>query len=289
VEVFGACPIIFFIIIVVVAIAFGQARARNTGEAYSQLARHYGGTCDSGGLFSRPRVQFPHAGAWVVVDIYSTGGKHATYYTQVHFTGQQPNVRCEVYPERMWSRMGKLMGMEDVEIGSPGFDDQYIIKGNTPSALRGLLTPPVQQQIERLRHFLGNGDIYVSFNRSELLVKKLSHIRDFRALLQYTQLAIGLYDLSVETGQEGIEFVKAAAPPKLTEAVCQICGEKIEHDVVFCRRCRTPHHQDCWQYYGACSTYGCRETRYLRPKSRRAKRAQQASRPPRKSDPASAG
>jgi hypothetical protein len=282
VEAFAACPIVIIVIIVVVAIAIGQARARNAGETYSRLARHFGGTCDPGGLFSRPRVQFPQATAWVVVDVYSTGGKHPTYYTQVHFTGQQPAVRCEVYPERVWSRVGKLMGMEDVEIGSPAFDQQYVIKGDTRVALRSLLTPAVQQQIERLRHFLGNGDIYVSFNRRELLVKKLSYMRDYGTLVQYAQLAIGLYDLSVETGQEGIEFVKEAAPPKISEAVCQICGESIEHDVVFCRRCRTPHHQDCWQYYGACSTYGCRETRYLRPQSKRAKRAQKASWPPRK-------
>lgn len=278
-EGFAVCPIVFFIIIIVVAVAFGQARTRNTAEAYSQLARRYGGTSDPGGLFSRPRVQFPHAGAWVIVDVYSTGGKHPTYYTQVHFSGQQPAVRCEVYPERMWSRVGKLMGMEDVEIGSPHFDEQYIIKGDTRAALRSLLSPAVQQQIERLRHFLGNSDVYVSFSRRELLVKKLSYIRDYRTLQEFTRLATGLYDLSVQTGQEGIEFVKDAARPKLSEAVCQICGEKIQDDVVFCRRCRTPHHRECWHYYGACSTYGCRETRYLRPASRRAQRAQKKIQP----------
>ena len=52
-------------------------------------------------------------------------------------------------------------------------------------------------------------------------------------------------------------------------------GETITGDAVLCRRCKTPHHQDCWQYYGACSTYGCRETRYLRPGAKRAKRARE--------------
>ena len=278
-EALGVLAILFVIFIIVIAVAVGHARARSTGETYSQLARHYGGTSDPGGLFGRPKVQFPHAGAWVIVDVYSTGGKHPTYYTQVHFSGQQPPVRCEVYPERMWSRVGKLMGMEDVEIGSPHFDEQYIIKGDSRAALRSLLTPAVQQQIDRLRHFLGNGDVYVSFSRRELLVKKLSYIRDYRTLQEFTRLATGLYDLSVQTGQEGIEFVKDAARPKLTEAVCQICGETITSDVVFCRRCRTPHHQDCWHYYGACSTYGCRETTYLRPKSKRAQRAQKKIQP----------
>ena len=266
--------VLIVIVIIVVVVGVGHARAQSTTEAYSQLARYYGGSCDPGGLLSRPRVQFAHAGAWVVVDVYSTGGEHATYYTQVHFSGQQPAVRCEVYPERAWSRMGKLMGMEDVEIGSPAFDQQYIIKGDSRDALRNLLTPAVQQQIEQLRWLLGNGDIYVSFNRRELRVKKRSYIRDYRTLQEFTQLAVALYDQAVLSAEKGIEFVKDAAPPKLSEAVCQICGETIQDDVVFCCRCRTPHHRDCWHYYGACSTYGCGETNYLRPQSRRAQRVQ---------------
>ena len=30
---------------------------------------------------------------------------------------------------------------------------------------------------------------------------------------------------------------------------------------VFSTACGTPHHLDCWQYAGECSTYGCQERR----------------------------
>jgi hypothetical protein len=33
--------------------------------------------------------------------------------------------------------------------------------------------------------------------------------------------------------------------------------------MVLCRRCRTPHHHECWEYYGSCAIYGCLETRWL--------------------------
>lgn len=267
-----------FLVIVAIALLFGARQRQATAEGFSRLARRYGGSSDVGGWFNRPEVRFLHGNSRVVVDVYSTGGKHPTYYTQVHFRGMLPTVRCEVYPEGMWSRVGKLMGMEDVEIGSPGFDEQYIIKGDSRAALRDLLSPAVQQQIERLRRFLGNDNVYVSFNRQELLVKKLKFIRDYSTLLQFTELAIELYDQAMLTAEKGIEFVRDTTPPEVTEAVCQICGETIGSDAVFCRRCKTPHHLDCWQYYGACSTYGCRETRYLRAKpSRRAKPARTRS------------
>jgi len=43
---------------------------------------------------------------------------------------------------------------------------------------------------------------------------------------------------------------------------CQVCGERMETRVVFCARCRTPHHEECWSYVGQCSTYACREIRF---------------------------
>jgi hypothetical protein len=265
----GLMLIFFVLAAIVFALVFGAAHHNRTVETYSRLAKQYGGTCEPGGLFQRPTVRFRHAGSSVVLDVCSTGGEHRTYYTQLHFRGTQPTVRCEVYPEGMWSRVGKLLGMEDVRIGSPDFDRQYVIKGDDRAALRDLLSPAVQQQVERLRQFLGNGDIYVSFNRHELLVKKRSYIRDYLMLLQFAKLAIDLYDQAMLTFQKGIEFVGGAPPPRVEEAVCQICGEAIGAEAVLCRRCRTPHHEECWKYYGACSTYGCRETHYLRPRPKR--------------------
>jgi hypothetical protein len=45
---------------------------------------------------------------------------------------------------------------------------------------------------------------------------------------------------------------------------CQICGAAMTDHVVYCSKCRTPHHEECWSYNGACSTYACREIRYTR-------------------------
>jgi len=45
---------------------------------------------------------------------------------------------------------------------------------------------------------------------------------------------------------------------------CQVCLEKMDSRVVYCAKCRTPHHEECWSYMGMCSTYGCREIRFER-------------------------
>jgi hypothetical protein len=57
----------------------------------------------------------------------------------------------------------------------------------------------------------------------------------------------------------------SAAPAVLSAGgQCQVCGSAMEERVVVCARCRTPHHEECWTYNGSCSTYGCREIRFMR-------------------------
>jgi len=41
---------------------------------------------------------------------------------------------------------------------------------------------------------------------------------------------------------------------------CAVCGYEIPSiDRVDCALCKTPHHRDCWHYFGGCSTYACGE------------------------------
>jgi hypothetical protein len=271
--VFVPCFTLIVVIAVVVAIVYSVGAHQRTTQSFARLAAHHRGKFQGGGTFGFPRVNFTHGRSWVAVGVYATGGNPATYFTQVKVALPENVTRCEIYPEGMWSRFGKLVGMEDVEIGVRDFDEDYVIKGANRKELLELLTSNVRQQIDRLRYFLGNHDIYVSFERLNLLVKKRSYIREYETLVQYVQLVLQLVDLVVAVDAEGIEFTDDASPPNAIGAMCQICGEEITEQAVFCRRCQTPHHQDCWHYYGACSTYGCQEKKYIRPDSRRGKRA----------------
>lgn len=48
-----------------------------------------------------------------------------------------------------------------------------------------------------------------------------------------------------------------AAHRRIASASCQVCGERLTHDVVSCVECETPHHADCFRYAEKCSTFGC--------------------------------
>lgn len=62
----------------------------------------------------------------------------------------------------------------------------------------------------------------------------------------------------------GREFSSSEATLEAAGAECQVCGAKMGQGGVFCARCRTPHHEECWRYTGQCSTYGCREIRFTK-------------------------
>ena len=274
--------VVIFIIAGVVAIALvaANSHAQQLNKTWGILAQRYRGRLHQGSWLQRPSVTFDHNGTWVRVDIHSTGGKHPTYYTQVHIGWPEPGFRMEVYPEGFFNRIGKFLGgMEDVEIGSPRFDRDYIITTNEYSLLKETLTPEVQSTIEALRAMEGNRQVYVTIRNYELLIKKLGLLDNVASLQRLTDLSLQIYDAALVGQEKGIQILDVKShTPSLTvgeaeeDVVCQVCGDSIKTDVVFCRSCKTPHHQDCWQYYGKCSTFGCGERSYRRKRSKHSKR-----------------
>ncbi|MCA9123176.1 MAG: hypothetical protein H6822_00210 [Planctomycetaceae bacterium] len=262
----GFAFFVLLVLTVIVVVVVSQVRSQNDlKRTYQRIAQRFQGRCNIVGLRERPSINFVYRNAYALLDIYSTGGKHKTYYTQFRISWPDSHFRCEVYPEGILSRLAKFIGMADIEIGSPQFDADYVIHGVDAHQLRDFLAIDVQRTIDRLRALCGNYDIYISVGGGQLLIKKQGLIRDFDELESFVLLSVDLFDQASQASAEGIQFVEAQPEAKLSlkDAICQICGEAVKLDAVFCRTCKTPHHKDCWEYYGTCSTYGCGQRRYL--------------------------
>jgi hypothetical protein len=226
----------------------------------------------------------------VLLHTYPTGERKPTYYTQIHSYWPDTQFRLEVYPQGILTKLRKFLGMEDIQTGSADFDHQYVISGGDPDAVRRFLNYHVRLAIQQLRASGRTDDIYVSLVRGHFLVRKQRPIDDYEELQQVTDLALQLYEQALLTrtdgitfvervlltGADGITFIEQEASFSLDEAICRICGEPVTGEAAVCCRCQTPHHRECWRYYGTCSTYGCGETKHLAPKKespRAAKRA----------------
>ena len=251
------------IVLVAILVAFAtqkQSSASGSNEAYTRLAGRFGGKVARGGWFRKPSVRFNWHGTQVLVDVHKGGGPGASHYTQVSMSWPDAELRLETYPAGVWSKVGRFLGMDNMRIGSVTFDEQYVIQTSTPEPARRFLSTGVQWHIDRLCRLMAGGDIYVRVERGVIYIRKKSFIRLYADLEQLVRLSLERYEQALLTQSAGIQFVAGAGPDG--PVICKVCGEELNHEIVLCKRCQTPHHRECWHYYGACSTYGCGETRF---------------------------
>jgi hypothetical protein len=268
---FGA--ILFFGIIVAVVIGVSLVVASTQQQQRKQvlqsIAQRFRGRLEGGDLFQQPqlRLRFQNYPALVK---YTKVGKnnHQTHFT---ITWPEHGLRCEVYPQDILSGFRRLWGMEDIEIGSPQFDQAFFISGNNKQQVRELLTAEVQTIIYRLTRIggatlFGSPNIQVKWLGGTMTVTKPQYLSSYADLDAFISLSAELFIAAMNTRNVGITFVDATvkiAEPDEGESQCQVCGESLTVDLVYCSSCKTPSHRECWEYFGGCSTYACGNKKYL--------------------------
>jgi hypothetical protein len=287
------------------AVMMAEASAASKRQQlFDRFAQRSGGRFLPAGTFSsRHRVMLVHRNHAVEVRQTSTGGKHPVFFVEATMALGGINtggLRCEVYPESFMSSLGKLIGMQDLEIGHSVFDTRYILKSNDHQGLTSLLDQPVRDAVDSIYMMFSDRDVYVHVDRDRVLVKRRRLVREegeldlfFAQVLRIFDGALrtlgALYQLPVDSA--GIRFlggeaaagtvVQASAPGEVTflpdsegihfegqepvalppPKTCPVCGDALKGRlVVACASCDARHHRDCWEFNGSCSTYGCLST-----------------------------
>ncbi len=115
---------------------FGPSR----DEVWQKLSHEVGGDFDDGGFWKGSKLEVKHGEWTITLDTYTVStGKSSTTYTRIRAPYiNKDNFRFTIYRKSIFSGIGKALGMQDVEIGYPQFDDDFIIKGNDENLLRTL-------------------------------------------------------------------------------------------------------------------------------------------------------
>jgi hypothetical protein len=111
---------------------------------WEQLSREIGAEFVDGGLWKGVKVQ-AHPGPWTVtLDTYTeSSGDSSVTYTRVRAPYVNPDgFRFTIYRKGFFSGVGKLLGMQDIEVGDPEFDEAFVIKGNDEAKVRDLFSSP---------------------------------------------------------------------------------------------------------------------------------------------------
>lgn len=242
----------------------GKTRSSRLYSTYQRLALHYGGTCQRSGWLTYPNAHFSYRSAHVSVRVTNYGPHRVRLGPMTLVAIQWPDFgfRCEVVSPRLPPRVSSQHGLRDCAVASADFGRHYTIRATDTDAATSLLNETVQHQIDNLRRLAVASPLRVELGFGNLQICKGSVLRQYPELLDFVQRSLDLYDQLMLAGSRGIEFLQQQSFQPLEEVKCQVCGEEIQDDLVFCHRCKTPHHRECWQYNGACSVFGCGETRF---------------------------
>jgi hypothetical protein len=100
-------------------------------EVWSQLSKEIGADYQEGGFFKKGSVLVTHRQWQIMLDTYTVStGKSTIIYTRMRTPYvNNDGFRFRIYRKSIFSGLGKWLGMQDIEIGDPYFDEEFIIQG----------------------------------------------------------------------------------------------------------------------------------------------------------------
>jgi hypothetical protein len=116
----------------------------NKDEVWRQFCQEIGAEFVEGGFWKGNKVQ-ARAGPWTItLDTHTeSSGEAPATYTRLRAPFVNPGgFRFTIYRTGLFSNLGKLLGMQDIEIGDPEFDQAFIIQGNDDFKVISLFGQP---------------------------------------------------------------------------------------------------------------------------------------------------
>jgi hypothetical protein len=118
-------------------------------EIWSQLSREIGADYQKGGYFKSGKVTLSH-GQWVItLDLHTvSSGRNSSTFTRIRAPYVNADgFRFNVYSQTIFSRLGKLLGDQDILVGDPSFDDHFVIDGSPEDSIKRLLSNETIRQL----------------------------------------------------------------------------------------------------------------------------------------------
>jgi hypothetical protein len=124
---------------------FGPSRK----EIWQDLCTQIEGTYVDGGMWKGDKVQAAHGEWTITLDTYVVStGKATVSYTRLRAPYVNPDgFRFTVSRKGFFSELGKLLGMQDVDVGHAPFDEDFVIKGNDEAKLKALFDDEKLRQL----------------------------------------------------------------------------------------------------------------------------------------------
>ena len=199
---------------------------------------------------------------------FQTGGRrytttvvtrHRTHTIRVKSGWPDSQFRLRITPQR---RGKKYRKMQDIKIGRKTFDKLFIVQGTSRKSVRALLTPRVCNQIRQYRG-LAHNRVEINIVGGEITLcgtaTRRLEINQIKAIIRNL---VSIHQLMLRSVPQmhTVEITYVQRP----ESTCMVCGDSVKRPQgIQCVACHSRYHEDCWNYMGKCSIYGCRSRRAL--------------------------
>jgi hypothetical protein len=120
-------------------------------EVWRKLSEELGAEYSGGSFWRGGKVEV-RVGEWIILlDTYtvSTGQSSVTYTRMRAPYVNADGFRFKIYREGFFSGIGKFFGMQDVVVGFPEFDKEFVIQGSDETKLRALFAHPRIRELIR--------------------------------------------------------------------------------------------------------------------------------------------
>ncbi len=111
-------------------------------EVWGRLAVELGSAFDPGGFLRPTTVRARLGGYDIALDTYTVStGKSSQIYTRLRAPFVNPRgMRFRIHRASIFTGLAKALGKQDIDIGVPDFDRDFVIQGNDEGRVRALLS-----------------------------------------------------------------------------------------------------------------------------------------------------
>ncbi len=252
----GAGCAVFFVVMTIVVLVALFKKGKRKGNLQAAAERFQGAVVPS--FWSGDRVEFAVDGVPAEVT-YHAGSKNRSSFTRIRFQFTPPGY-LRLVPEGLFTSLRKAFGAQDIEFGEPGFDKSFLVQGSPEAWVREILDGDTRRRITRLAEmgasFWRGAHVNIDGGPGGVTIFCHRNFVDDRSRLDtFLDEAVAIFRHLRTPVTEGITILSAEEHAGRGE--CPVCASALDASPHRCPTCGTPHHHDCWEYFGGCAIYGC--------------------------------
>jgi hypothetical protein len=242
------------VVVLVVSLILQASRKREQLERQGRLlAMRLGGRFEAAGLFSHARIDLTLQDCPAVMTFLA--GRQPRTHLRV-WLARNPGGSLKISRDSIAQIFISIVEGRRYLVGDGLFDATYAVR-STPEALGQKIFSPRRRQeamnaVRRLGRCFGLA-VEIQPSWMEVRIRELADDPEIAwAMVRTAADFLGiLIEIEPEPGIIWDTVVERMS------GRCPICTSTLSEPIIRCLRCQTPHHQECWRYFGRCSTYGC--------------------------------